>query len=138
MRTPSCTLARDSISYLEVGLLVAGRGMWMVSTAPLFPVAANGSGKSSIVCALCLGLGGTPKNMERGKSLGEFVLQGRPRAIIRITLQGRAAEHGDVTVELTIKAIKGPSAHSWVVNGKPRSDDDVRALLPVTVVHCPA
>ena len=76
--------------------------------------------------------------MERGKSLGEFVLQGRPRAIIRITLQGRAAEHGDVTVELTIKAIKGPSAHSWVVNGKSRSDDDVRALLLLSLLSLTA
>ncbi len=32
-----------------------------------FLLGANGSGKSSIVCALCLGLGGNPSDMERCK-----------------------------------------------------------------------
>ena len=49
-----------------------------------FVVGINGSGKSSLVCALCLGLGGETSSMERSKDLGEFVKAGTDRATIEV------------------------------------------------------
>ena len=67
-------------------------------------------------------------NMERGKSVGEFVLQGRERAVIRITLQGIDTATGDVTVQLVISIAKpkGTVSQSWTVNGSACSEVDVR------------
>lgn len=59
------------------------------SSAVNFVLGANGSGKSSLVCALCLGLGGDVRDMERGKELKAYVMTGKTEATIKV--RGRAA-----------------------------------------------
>jgi chromosome segregation ATPase len=51
-------------------------------------VGANGSGKSSVVCAICLGLGGQPALMEREDRAAGFIRAGQTRATIEIAVQG--------------------------------------------------
>nr|XP_054756327.1 structural maintenance of chromosomes protein 5-like [Lytechinus pictus] len=46
----------------------------------------NGTGKSTIVCAMCLGLNGNTNLLGRAKDLGEFVKRGTNRAEIEIEL----------------------------------------------------
>jgi chromosome segregation ATPase len=50
---------------------------------------ANGSGKSSIVCAICLGLAGKPKNMVRGDDMASFILTGKGDAKIEVSGWGK-------------------------------------------------
>lgn len=38
----------------------------------------NGSGKSAFISAICLGLGGSIKDMERGSRIGSFVRKNAP------------------------------------------------------------
>ena len=52
------------------------------SSAVNFVLGANGSGKSSLVCALCLGLGGDVRDMERGKELKAYIMTGKTEATI--------------------------------------------------------
>mmetsp|Transcript_32227 Transcript_32227/g.102498 ORF Transcript_32227/g.102498 Transcript_32227/m.102498 type:complete len:1103 (-) Transcript_32227:77-3385(-) len=47
----------------------------------------NGTGKSSLLCAIGLGLGGRPKILGRADDLGTFILYGETTAFIEIALQ---------------------------------------------------
>lgn len=49
-------------------------------------VGANGTGKSTIVCGICLGLGGKPNILGRASSVIEYIKHGRPTAVIEIEL----------------------------------------------------
>ena len=49
-------------------------------------IGPNGTGKSTLVCAICLGLGWSPVNLGRAKEIGEFVKHGQQEAEIEIEL----------------------------------------------------
>ncbi|KAL1628891.1 Structural maintenance of chromosomes protein 5 [Diplodia seriata] len=51
-------------------------------------IGPNGTGKSTLVCAICLGLGWGPQHLGRAKELGEFVKHGAREAEIEIELSG--------------------------------------------------
>ncbi|RKP15528.1 hypothetical protein ROZALSC1DRAFT_3966, partial [Rozella allomycis CSF55] len=51
-------------------------------------IGANGTGKSTIVCAICLGLGGSPNLLGRSKSTVEFIKHGHTSAHIEIHVKG--------------------------------------------------
>jgi len=49
-------------------------------------VGANGTGKSTIVCGICLGLGGKPSILGRASSVTEYIKHGRQTAVIETEL----------------------------------------------------
>lgn len=49
-------------------------------------IGPNGTGKSTLVCAICLGLGWETKHLGRAKDISEFVKHGAKKAIIEIEL----------------------------------------------------
>lgn len=49
-------------------------------------IGPNGTGKSTLVCAICLGLGWSSENLGRAKELSEFVKNGADEATIEIEL----------------------------------------------------
>ncbi|KAJ1915195.1 Structural maintenance of chromosomes protein 5 [Mycoemilia scoparia] len=51
-------------------------------------IGPNGTGKSTIVCSLALGLGGNPSLLGRAKDISEFVKHGHENAWIEITIKG--------------------------------------------------
>ncbi|KAK4898420.1 Structural maintenance of chromosomes protein 5 [Elasticomyces elasticus] len=56
-------------------------------------IGPNGTGKSTLVCAICLGLGWSPENLGRAKSIGEFVKKGTKQADIEIELAADPERH---------------------------------------------
>lgn len=64
------------------------------SSAVNFVLGANGSGKSSLVCALCLGLGGDVRDMERGKELKAYIMTGKTEATIKVRGERPARARG--------------------------------------------
>jgi len=90
---------------------------------------ANGSGKSSLVCALCLGLGGKTSDMERGKTLASFIQTGKHHAIIRITLAGRPTDGGDWTIRRDLHLRGGSLETAWAINEVAAREDDVLKLV---------
>ena len=50
-------------------------------------IGPNGTGKSTLVCAICLGLGWGPQHLGRAKDLNEFVKHGASEAFIEIELK---------------------------------------------------
>jgi len=81
-------------------ILHIGYILWLLSFAfrtyskvEIFPgaglnvvVGANGTGKSTIVCGICLGLGGKPSILGRASSVTEYIKHGKMQAVIEIEL----------------------------------------------------
>uniref|UniRef100_A0A8C3KAK2 Structural maintenance of chromosomes protein 5 n=1 Tax=Calidris pygmaea TaxID=425635 RepID=A0A8C3KAK2_9CHAR len=77
-------------------------------------VGANGTGKSSIVCAICLGLAGKPSFIGRADKVGLFVKQGCLKGVVEIELS-KAPDNIIITRE--IQVVNNTSA--WFINRKP-------------------
>ncbi|GAO47811.1 hypothetical protein G7K_2009-t1 [Saitoella complicata NRRL Y-17804] len=59
-------------------------------------IGPNGTGKSTIVCAICLGLGYAPSYLGRAKDVSEFVKHGYSEAEIEIELQGQEGQQNTI------------------------------------------
>ncbi|NWR38705.1 SMC5 protein, partial [Tachuris rubrigastra] len=77
-------------------------------------VGANGTGKSSIVCAICLGLAGKPSFIGRADKLGLFVKQGCTRGLVEIELF-KPPDNVIITREIQV----ANNTSLWFINRKP-------------------
>ncbi|NXV43097.1 SMC5 protein, partial [Uria aalge] len=77
-------------------------------------VGANGTGKSSIVCAICLGLAGKPSFTGRGDKVGLFVKQGCLKGLVEIEL---SKTPDNIIITREIQVLNNTSA--WFINRKP-------------------
>jgi structural maintenance of chromosomes protein 5 len=77
-------------------------------------IGANGSGKSSVVCAICLGLGGDTNDMQREKNISEFIRSGQEKSIIEITIQGERSFEYKIQRVL----IREGNRSDWAINGE--------------------
>ncbi|KAI0172672.1 P-loop containing nucleoside triphosphate hydrolase protein [Hypoxylon sp. FL1284] len=90
-------------------------------------IGPNGTGKSSLVCAICLGLGYPPKHLGRAAQVGEFVKHGKENAIIEIELQGRPDDADNHVIRMQIRREDNKS--KWWINGKESSSQLVKRLV---------
>ncbi|GAB2216841.1 hypothetical protein Droror1_Dr00024621 [Drosera rotundifolia] len=88
-------------------------------------IGANGAGKSSLVCAIAIGLGGDPQLLGRASSVGAFVKRGKESGFIKITLRGRRP--GEL-IQITRK-IDASNKSDWQLNGKPVPKKDVIEII---------
>ncbi|XP_008840973.1 structural maintenance of chromosomes protein 5 isoform X2 [Nannospalax galili] len=77
-------------------------------------IGANGTGKSSIVCAICLGLAGKPAFMGRADKVGFFVKRGCSKGVVEIELFRTS---GNLIITREIDVIRNQSF--WFINKKP-------------------
>ncbi|NXG92706.1 SMC5 protein, partial [Stercorarius parasiticus] len=77
-------------------------------------VGANGTGKSSIVCAICLGLAGKPSFIGRADKVGLFVKQGCLKGLVEIEL---SKTPDNIIITREIQVLNNTSA--WFINRKP-------------------
>uniref|UniRef100_A0A4W6CRY0 Structural maintenance of chromosomes protein 5 n=1 Tax=Lates calcarifer TaxID=8187 RepID=A0A4W6CRY0_LATCA len=89
-------------------------------------VGANGTGKSSIVCAICLGLAGKTAILGRGDKVGLYVKRGCPKGFIEIELYKRG---GNVVIN---REIHVDNQSLWMLNGRHCNqktvEEEVKAL----------
>jgi len=85
---------------------------------------ANGTGKSSFVCALCVGLGGHPKLLGRADSVKEFVRRGQKEGSTEIWI---AKEGGGVFK--IFRNITSANKSEFKINGKPATGADVKKVV---------
>uniref|UniRef100_A0A674PF14 Structural maintenance of chromosomes protein 5 n=1 Tax=Takifugu rubripes TaxID=31033 RepID=A0A674PF14_TAKRU len=83
-------------------------------------VGANGTGKSSIVCAICLGLAGKTAVLGRGDKVGLYVKRGCQKGSIEIELY----KHGGNLVITREIHVENNQSH-WMINGKQRNQKAV-------------
>uniref|UniRef100_A0A8D0GQR5 Structural maintenance of chromosomes protein 5 n=1 Tax=Sphenodon punctatus TaxID=8508 RepID=A0A8D0GQR5_SPHPU len=79
-------------------------------------VGANGTGKSSIVCAICLGLAGKPSFIGRADKVGLYVKRGHAKGVVEIELQKTPS---NLIITREISVVNNQS--TWCVNKKPSS-----------------
>ncbi|XP_029860320.1 structural maintenance of chromosomes protein 5 isoform X2 [Aquila chrysaetos chrysaetos] len=77
-------------------------------------VGANGTGKSSIVCAICLGLAGKPSFIGRADKVGLFVKQGCLKGVVEVEL---AKTPDNIIITREIQVVNNTS--TWFINRKP-------------------
>lgn len=90
-------------------------------------IGPNGTGKSSLVCAICLGLGSSPKNLGRADKIGEFVKHGSKDGFIEIELQKRNDEPENHIIRTRILK-DGGHCEFWI-NNKKTSQKNVLTLV---------
>lgn len=90
-------------------------------------IGPNGTGKSSLVCAICLGLGFHSNVLGRATTFGDFVKHGRSHAIVEIELQARDDEVGNHIVRLRIN--REDNSRKFWLNGQEAPLKRVQALM---------
>ncbi|PVU97180.1 hypothetical protein BB559_002126 [Furculomyces boomerangus] len=73
-------------------------------------IGPNGTGKSTIVCAIALGLGGTPALLGRTKEISGFVKHGFDSGYVQITLKG-PGKNETTTIQRTINSKNNNSTY---------------------------
>ncbi|XP_069817962.1 structural maintenance of chromosomes protein 5 [Dendropsophus ebraccatus] len=90
-------------------------------------VGANGTGKSSIVCAICLGLAGKTSFIGRADKVGLYVKRGCQKGLVELELS-RASGNLIITREIQVSN----NQSTWSINGKSASlkmvEEQVAAL----------
>ncbi|XP_077557186.1 structural maintenance of chromosomes 5 [Haemaphysalis longicornis] len=86
-------------------------------------VGTNGSGKSSLVCAICLGLCGTPSTVGRASHVSHYIKHGATSALVEIELFN--AEGSNHVIQRTIT----PGKSTWTLNRSLVPQKQVEALV---------
>jgi len=89
-------------------------------------IGPNGTGKSSLVCAICLGLGWGPNHLGRAQQIGEFVKHNTSFADVEIELQRRPNEPRNHVVRLRIS--KENNGREFFLDGRKTSLKGVQTL----------
>jgi chromosome segregation ATPase len=89
-------------------------------------IGPNGTGKSTLVCAICLGLGWSPKHLGRAKDIGEFVKHGSDRAEIEIELAAGKNHRKNPVIRRSIRK-EGNKSQFWI-NGQQTTQNAVTDL----------
>lgn len=90
-------------------------------------IGPNGTGKSSLVCAICLGLGYPASTLGRATSFGEFVKHGKEHAIVEIELQKRPQDRANYVFKLKIN--REDNTRQFWLNGKSCRHSDVKLRM---------
>ncbi|KAJ1948966.1 Structural maintenance of chromosomes protein 5, partial [Linderina pennispora] len=88
-------------------------------------IGPNGTGKSTIVCAIALGLGEKPSVLGRAKDISEYVKHGHESGSIEITLAGKDGS-GPVRIRRDINHQNNTS--SWKLNGRAATFSEVSSM----------
>jgi chromosome segregation ATPase len=100
-------------------------------------VGANGTGKSSILNAICLGLGGEPKLLGRADDARDYVMHGKDKAFIEITLSPFPGKPAHVIQRIIDKHRgsergQGRGASTFYLNGDKVNIKEVKELVSNT------
>jgi chromosome segregation ATPase len=90
-------------------------------------IGPNGTGKSSLVCAICLGLGYGPKHLARAGSVKEFVKHGKDTATIEIELRKRPEDRSNFVIRVQIR--REQNSQKWWLNGKESSHKKIQQVM---------
>lgn len=96
-------------------------------------IGPNGTGKSTLVCAICIGLGWSTVHLGRAKDITEFVKHGMKEATIEIELKADPQRHTtNPVITHTINRDggrkSGPSKSLWQIDGKKSNAKEVQRL----------
>lgn len=111
-----CPLWQDAVVYLFI----------FHSSFPIPFLIFTGTGKSSLVCALCVGLGGSTRLLGRAEHVSSFVRRGTKIGEVTITL---ASDNPDRPHVVKRRINADNNASDWWLNGKEANLKDVTELV---------
>ncbi|XP_077989076.1 structural maintenance of chromosomes protein 5-like isoform X2 [Glandiceps talaboti] len=88
-------------------------------------IGPNGTGKSTIVCAICLGLAGKTSLLGRSKEVGEFVKYGHNHATLEVELCNPGGRNTIIRRDITRQG----NTSTWCVNGNRKSLREVEETV---------
>lgn len=91
-------------------------------------IGPNGTGKSTLVCAICLGLGSPTSLLGRAKDISEFIKHGANKAEIEIELAADPEKHTQNPV-ITARITRGNKSADFFINAKKASKKELEALM---------
>ncbi len=97
-------------------------------------IGPNGTGKSSLVCAICIGLGYATVHLGRAAKFGEFVKHGKDEAFIEIELQRRPEDDENYTIK--VRVTRDGDKRKWWINGADASLKNVQQLTSSLGIQC--
>ncbi|KAH7628743.1 putative SMC5 protein [Sordaria sp. MPI-SDFR-AT-0083] len=109
---------KDFVTYNEAEFFL-GPSLNMV-------IGPNGTGKSSLVCAICLGLGFPSNVLGRATAYGEYVKHGQDEATIEVELQGESGEDNYVVGLLITRET---NSRDFTINGRKATHKEVHRLM---------
>ncbi|CAB3411049.1 unnamed protein product [Caenorhabditis bovis] len=83
----------------------------------------NGSGKSSIICGICLVFGGSPKSLGRSENIKEYIRHGCTEGSVEIILADK--QNGPQVLALIIRKTK---SHEYRLNKKATTQSEIKKL----------
>ncbi|KAK8794672.1 hypothetical protein WA158_001653 [Blastocystis sp. Blastoise] len=86
----------------------------------------NGSGKSTIVCAICVVLGGDIKNLGRGDKLSDYIQFNKTDATVELHLKDDS--NGIIRIRRDIKRSGDKFTSSFKINGKNATNGDIQDI----------
>ncbi|GMT14394.1 hypothetical protein PFISCL1PPCAC_5691, partial [Pristionchus fissidentatus] len=87
-------------------------------------IGTNGSGKSTIICGICLALGGSPKSLGRSERLGDYIKHGTQEGYVELHLKD-----GVKGTQVLKIHIKQPTTAQFYHNDKPITQRDLKTLV---------
>jgi structural maintenance of chromosomes protein 5 len=96
-------------------------------------IGPNGTGKSSLVCAICLGLGYSPRHLGRAGTVKEFVKHGKDIATIEIELQKRPEDRQNHFIRVQIR--REQNSQKWWLNGRESTQKAIQGLMKVLSIQ---
>jgi len=90
-------------------------------------IGPNGTGKSTLVNAICLGLGYSPKLLNRADVVSEFVKHGKSTAFVEIELKKLPRDRENYIIKLRIKR-ENNSQKFWL-NGREAPQKKIQTLV---------
>lgn len=90
-------------------------------------IGPNGTGKSSLVCAICIGLGYGVANLGRAAKFSEFVKHGKDQATIEIELQRKPEDRSNYIIKVRIT--REGDKRKWWINGSEAPLKNVQQLV---------
>lgn len=85
-------------------------------------IGPNGTGKSTVVCAIALGLGWKPSVLGRAKDVASYVKLGHSQGWVEIELQGNPGERNVVVRRVLFRET---NSSDWLLNGRNASSREV-------------
>ena len=89
-------------------------------------IGPNGTGKSTLVCAICIGLGFSTAHLGRAKELSEFVKHGSKDATIEIELKGFP---GKTNKTVRLDFLRDGEKKQWRIDGQQCRQKDINELI---------
>ncbi|CAO1638909.1 unnamed protein product [Sympodiomycopsis kandeliae] len=126
---------RDGQGYLPGSIVrVALSNFVTYESVEFFPgphlnmiIGPNGTGKSTIVCAIALGLGWKPGVLGRAKDVASYVKQGYDKGWIEIELKAPLGQNSNIVIRRFIE--RDNNSSDWRINGKKATAKDVQAQV---------